>query len=487
MLAIMARSMYNNNGILCKQTRESVVNGMAPEAKRPMYDMLMRAARRMSMHMPGHKGTSPFGAMTEAYMLDTTEIPLTDDLYCPEGAIDEAQQLYQKAAGAGASIFLHNGSTSGVHVMLQLWAREGDVVLLARNAHLSAVNACIMGGLHVRWIPVRQTEDGYCFVDEEDVLEALRQHPDAKAVLLTRPDYYGGCIPMQRIIAAAHAQGTRVIVDEAHGAHLPWSDAVASSGALGADAWTQSTHKTIPGMTASAVLHLRDERDRAHALRLLRREQTSSPSFLLMLSIDDARAWMEQSGREGLRAVAAAADELRAALPSLGYRDAQAAWAATGYAFDPTRLVIEAPQGGKSLAASLAACGVDVEMTDDRRAVLILSAADDPENIRRLAEVLRDIPTYDASGSFAGSMRFPQPQRVMEVRRAAMADCEWVSLDRAQGRIAAQSAGLYPPGVPLVCPGESIGEDVINMLGQVKNRERFGMEGDCLLCVRNDV
>lgn len=464
-----------------------MVKAMARQPKRPIYDMLMRAANRTSMHMPGHKGLSPFGAMRDAYALDTTEIPLTDDLYCPEGAIAEAQRLYQEAAGAGASIFLHNGSTGGVHVMLQLWAREGDTVLLARNAHLSAVNACIMGGLHVRWIPVRQTKDGYCFVAEEDVLAALAAHPEAKATLLTRPDYYGGCIPLARIVAAAHAQGTRVVVDEAHGAHLPWSEAVVSSGALGADAWTQSAHKTIPGMTASAVLHLKDAADRAHALRLLRREQTSSPSFLLMLSVDDARAWMDAYGRDQLRDIAQAADDLRAMLPSLGYRDAHAAWQETGYIFDPTRLVIEAPQGGRALAASLAERCVDVEMNDDRRVVLILSAADDPCAIRGLAGLLRDIPPQASSGSFAGTMHFPQPDRAMEVRQAATAPCEWVSLDRAQGRIAAQSAGLYPPGVPLVCPGERIGEDVMDMLNQVNNRERFGMEGDCLLCVQNDV
>lgn len=459
---------------------------MAEQVPRPVYQMLIQAAGRVGMHMPGHKGKAPFGVLNDMYALDTTELPLTDDLYCPEGALFEAQRLYAEAAGAAETLFLHNGSTSGIHVMLQLWAREGDTVLLPRNAHLSAVNACIMGGLRVRWMDVRQTADGYCYLPVDTVLAALKAHPEAKTVLLTRPDYYGGCIPLKQIIEAAHAQGTRVAVDEAHGAHLPWSDAVQSAGALGADAWTQSVHKTAPGLTASAVLHLRDAADKPHALRLLRREQTSSPSFLLMLAIDDARAWMVQNGRGRLLAAADAVKQARMLLRDTPYRDAHDGWRETGYAFDPTRLVIDAPQGGRALNEALAACGIDMEMADDRRVVAIVTAMDDDESIVRLTDALRMIPARTAEALAPLDMP-PIPVRRMEVRPAAMAACEWVPLERAEGRVAAQSAGLYPPGVPLVCPGEEIGGDVISLLNNVKNRERFGMEGDCLLCVQNDV
>ena len=456
------------------------------EITRPVYEMLRRAASRTSMHMPGHKGMSPFGSMEEAYALDTTELPLTDDLYCPEGALEEAQRLYAEAAGAAETVFLHNGSTSGIHVMLQLYAREGDIVLLPRNAHLSAVNGCIAGGLRVRWIPVRQTDDGYCYVAEEDVLAALERHPEAKALLLTRPDYYGGCIPMERVVAAAHAQGMRVVVDEAHGAHLPWSGAVRSAGALGADAWTQSVHKTTPGFTASAVLHLKATEDRAKALRLLRREQTSSPSFLMMMSIDDARAWMQMHGREGIRRVTEKADWLRGTLPE-AYWNPQLQWERqTGYGFDPTRLVIGSRAGGKALEAALRSRGIDAEMCDLHRVVLILTAMDEPGRLEVLREALATIRA-DGCELPPELPELRYPERRMEVREATMADCEAVAMDEASGRIAAQSAGLYPPGIPLVCPGEVINNEVISLLMQAKNRERFGLEGDKLLCVRDNV
>ena len=452
---------------------------------RPVYEMLARASGRLSGHMPGHKGKAPFGAV-DPYALDTTELPVTDDLYAPEKGLMEAQRLYAKAAGAAETIFLHNGSTGGMHVMAQLYAHEGDTVIMPRNAHLSAVNGCVLGGLRPVWIPVTQTADGYCYTAEADVLRALDEHPEARALLLTRPDYFGGCLPLERIVGKAHEKGIRVLVDEAHGAHLPWLEGMASAGELGADAWVQSVHKTLPGWTGSAVLHLRDAADRARAMTVLRREQTSSPSFLLMMSIDDARAWMDEHGEKGLLNGVQAINELRGLLPSLGYADAHAGWQDTGLTFDPTRLVIDAPQGGYALAEALRESGVDVEMADDRRVVLILTAMDEPEDIRRIGEVLRDIPAVRCELPAVGAA-YAIPKQVMPLRAAAMGRTEQVPLREAVGRVAAASAGLYPPGVPLVCPGEEITEETVHRLQSAGSQQRFGVEGDSLTCVMTSV
>lgn len=449
---------------------------------RPMHDMLRAASGRRSFHMPGHKGRAPFDP-EDLYALDTTEIPLTDDFYCAEGGIAQAQALYAQAAGAAESLFLHNGSTVGIHALVQLYAGEGDTVILPRNAHLSAANGCVLGGVKAAWIPITQRQDGYCYVAEEDVLAALDAHPQAKALLLTRPDFYGGCLPLERIAAKAHAMGIRLVVDEAHGAHLPWSVQVPSAGAMGADAWVQSVHKTLPGFTGSAVLHLRSSGDTPRAMRILRREQTSSPSFLLMLSMDDARAYMEETGCDRLEAISAAADDLRNRLSGLGYADAHGAWADTGLTFDPSRLVIAAPQGGFTLAESLRQRGVDVEMADARRVVLILSPMDDPENVLSLADVLADIPPCKTRICPLPDMR-GLPEKVLDLRPAVMAACETVPLAAAVGRIAAASVGLYPPGIPLVCPGERITSQVVELLAAAGTQERFGLEGDKLLCVK---
>lgn len=448
---------------------------------RPIDDMLTRASGRLRGHMPGHKGKSPFGPV-DLYALDATELPVTDDLYAPERGIAEAQRLYAEAAGAAATIFLHNGSTAGIHAMLQLYAHEGDAVLLPRNAHLSAVNGCVLGGLIPVWMPVRHTADGYCYLAEADALAALEAHPEARAILLTRPDYFGGCLPMEGIVREARARGVRVLVDEAHGAHVPWMPSLFSAGVCGADAWTQSVHKTLPGLTGSAALHLADAADVARALRVLRREQTSSPSFLLLRSIDDARAWMAAHGAEALRRVICAADALRRDLPSMGYRDAHGLWRDTGLTFDPTRLVIDAPQGGFALAEALAGRGVDVEMSDDRRVVLILTAIDEPRAIRRVGEALRAVPPEPAR-QFLPLEDTPMPPRVLPPRTAAMGPVEPVPLARAAGRVAADAAGLYPPGIPLVCPGETVTPEIIRRLSEAEPRRRFGVEGERLLCV----
>lgn len=449
---------------------------------RPIYDMLRAASGRRSFHMPGHKGAAPFGPV-DLFALDTTEIPLTDDLYCPENGIDQAQRLYAQAAGAARTIFLHNGSTVGIHAMVQLYAGEGDTVILPRNAHLSAANGCVLGGVRAEWIPITQLPDGYCYIAEADALAALEAHPHAKAMLLTRPDFYGGCLPLERIIQKAHSMGIRVVVDEAHGAHLPWLEGLASAGELGADAWVQSVHKTLPGLTGAAVLHLRQEEDLPKAMRILRREQTSSPSFVMLMSIDDARAYMEEGGREKLALTARMADMLRKALPVTNYEEAHSQWRQTGLQFDPTRVVLHAPQGGFALAQILRDNGIDVEMADIRRVVLILSCMDDPGEIMRLIGILRNNPPCGRLLPQLPDMR-SLPERSMDLRPAAMAECEAVPMARAEGRVAAASAGLYPPGIPLICPGERFNAGVLALLQNAGSQGRFGVEGETVLCVK---
>lgn len=449
---------------------------------RPIYEMLQAASGRRSFHMPGHKGVAPFGAV-DMYTLDTTEIPQTDDLYCPENGIAKAQELYARAAGAAETLFLHNGSTAGIHAMVQLYAGEGDTVILPRNAHLSAANGCVIGGVKAAWIPITQLPDGYCYIAESDALAALDAHPHAKAMLLTRPDFYGGCLPLERIIAKAHSMGVKVVVDEAHGAHLPWLEGVASAGELGADAWVQSVHKTLPGLTGSAALHLRSAADKPRAMRILRREQTSSPSFVMLMSIDDSRAYMEETGREKLALTAKMANILRSALPVTNYEEAHCQWRHTGLQFDPTRVVLHAPQGGYALAQTLRDNGIDVEMADIRRVVLILSCMDGPGDIMRLIGILRENPPYARLLPMLPDMR-ALPEKALDLRAAVMAECEPVPLEKAVGRVAAASAGLYPPGIPLVCPGETFSAEIIELLRRAGTQQRFGLEGDNLLCVK---
>ncbi|MBQ8161193.1 MAG: hypothetical protein IJ083_10625, partial [Clostridia bacterium] len=344
------------------------------------------------------------------------------------------------------------------------------------------------GGLRAVWIPCRETRDGYVYVHEEDVLRTVLEHPEAKTLLLTRPDYYGGCIPLRRIVETCHGMGIRVAVDEAHGAHFPWSHEMQSAGCFSVDAWVQSCHKTLPALTGSAVLHLRDSEDLGRAMRILRREETSSPSFLLVMSIDDARAYMEKTGG---RAVEGTEQRIREGLRKwirAGFCDPRTSWAQeTGYTYDPARLVLRGRMPGQELQERLAENGVDVEMADTREVVMIppLGAFDRDDFWKAL-----DVAVMKAGKSQAmdapphsESHMVPLPECRLTMRAAEMADHEVVPLKKAAGRTSAVSAGLYPPGIPMVVPGEVISSEISELLNEAGAGRRVGVDREDGICV----
>ena len=423
----------------------------------PMEAMLLAAKDRVRLHMPGHKGRlDPF---------DTTELPVTDDLYAPESGIRRAEEMAARAFGAAHTLMLTGGSTAGILAMLLAYVLPGEQVILPRNAHHSALSACVWGGLDA------------VFADE--LSQAVARHPQARAVFVTRPDYYGRCMDLAPLCAQAHAAGMRVLVDEAHGAHFAWWDQPQSAGRLGADAWVQSAHKTLPALGGGAWLHLAEGMDARRARRFLRMVQTSSPPFPILRSLDNARAWMDAHGREALAALCAQIRVLRRRIEALGgyvCRDTD----------DPTRLVIETlGRGATGFAAqdALGERGVDVEMADDEGLVCILTPMDERTWYDRLVEALAPLPQGTPLARRPVPLPPPGP-RAMSVREAALAPQEATPLDRAEGRVAAVSAGLYPPGTPLVLPGERVTGPAVERLRRMPPSRRFGVEDGCLICVK---
>ena len=510
-----------------------------------MRDMLAKAADRLSLHMPGAQGRGPFGPL-DPYRLETTELAATDDLYAPGGAIARAEALAARCAGAAHTLMLTGGSTAGVQAMLLYAAGGGGAVILPRNAHLSALHLCAVAGLEAVFARPAFTSSGLCYTPEESYLEALARRPDARALLVVRPDYYGALHWPARTAARARALGIPVLCDEAHGAHLNWDADVPTAGALGADVWVQSAHKTLPALNGAAWLHAGPGVDAARLRAMLRAVQTSSPSFVTLLALDDARAWMEHSGAQALARLKAAAARFHAQAAALGYADGQDE---PGWAYDRTRVVLRAPQGGYALSEALAARGVDVEMSDACRVVCILSPVDGPERLERLAQVLREVAAdgrrkgpdgtgaacaggsgaacAGGSGAACGTAErvdetggagmpgaacagggaegtppdglrafaagvgadwLPPPapaERAVPLREAFFAPSEAVPLDRAAGRVSAAAAGPYPPGAALVTPGERVTEELAAYLRALGPRRVFGLgpEGT-LACLR---
>ena len=470
-LAIARHPLYNS------------FEGEIMTLNRPVHDMLTECKGRLRLHVPGHKGQAIFGG---EYILDydMTELDITDDLYHPSGAIQKAQELLALSAASGHSFFLTGGSTAGILTMLLYATKPGDTVILPRNAHLSCINGCILADLNPVFVPFDITADGFSYIQADSILKAIVKHPEAKAVLVTRPDYYGGMMPLAGIAAAAHARGMRLLVDEAHGAHFNWMHGVETASSAGADLWVQSAHKTLPAMTPAAFLHIGKLEDADRARRMLRMVQTSSPAFYLMKSMDDARAWMDTHGADRLASLKKRLTTFRYMLKEIGYQDAHEAWRDLPLTFDETRLVISAPQGGFALTSELKRLSVDAEMADDRRVVCVFSVMDDEETFSKLETSLRLIKKVTAVPALTPYISHQLPRRIMPPRHAALSDVEWVDMAEAMGRVLASSVGLYPPGIPLVTPGEEIPYESIALLLSVPERNRFGIVDGRILCVK---
>ena len=449
---------------------------------RPLYEMAQRNKNRLRLHVPGHKGQAPFET-GPVQALDVTELSITDNLYEPFGPIKKAQALMAGAAGAAHTLMLTGGATAGIHTMLLYSAKPGDTVILPRNAHLSFINGCILNDLRPVYAPLQMTADGYAYAPEDGFLRTIADHPQARAVVVTRPDYYGGMVNLDRVAQAAHQKGMRLLVDEAHGAHLPWMKGIRSAASCGADLWVQSAHKTLPALTAGAFLHLGSGEDAERARRMLRLVQTSSPAFYLLQSLDDARAWMDAHGPAALNTLTERIADLHGRIKEWGYHDARESWRALPLSFDDTRLVIAAPQGGYALADCLSEQGIDVEMADERRIVCILTVMDGEETFSRLAAALKEARRLPGAGAFMSPMAYPVPRQIMPPRQAALGDQEWVEAAGAVGRTLAAGAGLYPPGIPLIAPGEEVCAEAVDILLAAPERQRFGLCLGKLLCV----
>lgn len=450
----------------------------------PLYDAVKCYARSdvARFHMPGHKG-KPISDDAESlaslmWQMDVTELDGTDNLHMPEGAIKKAQSLMAQAYGAKRSFFMVNGATAGIYTMLMAACRPGDTVIIGRNCHKSVINGLVIAGLNPvyvwpdtleKWHTAGQVETG-------GIEKALDEHRDAKAVLITSPDYYGLCADVAAIADICHRRGVPLLVDEAHGAHLVFSKALPpDAGSCGADAWVDSMHKTLPSLTQTAVLNVNsDLLDIGEVKSAEQLVQTTSPSYILMASMDIARRYMATNGNCKL-------SEL------LGYIDDMVEWAGNieglrmmtsddvvgdcGVAYkDATRVCFDVSARGISgieAGAIMREHGVQVEMADLYNIVLITTVADDADDFEAVKKAVAMLPKLSNAGLPAFNKVLPHAKQAMSPREAVFAHKEYVPIDRARGRIAAQSIGIYPPGIPLICPGEVISGEITDMLDTI--------------------
>lgn len=425
-------------------------------------------------HMPGHKG------ILSAF--DVTEVTGTDNLHSPKDAILRSEALCAEALKARDAFFSVNGSSAAVMCMLALLG-TGKQVLLARNCHISAVNGAALAG-HITH-PIFPDENG---VITAETAEKAFEERHYDAVFITSPTYRGVCSPVDRIAAVAHEHGALLLVDSAHGAHFAFSDMlppVPSS----ADLWCVSTHKTLDALTQTAVLLAGEgcpiERERIR--RSLSLFQSTSPSYLLMLSIERALL-MPSDWDAHIKRIAELSDRI-AAVPGveLLYRGSEAV-------YDVTRLNIRmSGMTGYDLAAKLEEAGIVPEMSDGECVTLITTPSDDPDWYERLYERLVQLAektgANEETGS-KGSAALPEPGECkVSVREAVLGEYELVSLHEAVGLVAAKPVGCYPPGISILFPGETITSENASYLLDEERRGAvlFGTEDGMIAVLRKKV
>ncbi len=466
---------------------------MAEEAEDLFGELKKYAASDMyPFHMPGHKRRS--GWQIDPYACDITEVEGFDDLHHPEGRLKRSQEWAAHIYGADKTYYLVNGSTCGILAAVSAAVPFGGELLLARNAHHSAYNAVALDHLRIASIYPQKVDKWGIFgqIYPETVDKMLLSNPEASAVLIVSPTYDGVISDIRSIAEIVHRKGIPLIVDEAHGAHLKFTSAYTSALDCGADVVVQSLHKTLPALTQTALLHVRgDLIDTDRLERYLRMFQSSSPSYILLGSAEaciheaEAGAPGEWDGhytrlsafRKSLAGLSAIQLPGRGRLKGLDGI----------YDFDDSRLIISVKgcvirDRGSDGALPRFADGLwlssrlrdkyhlEMEMAADTYVLGITTPFDSDEGFERLGAALTQIDKelerikepVRRRGPRESEGTFLKPQ--FTVAAALDKPYETVPILESPGRAAAEFAYIYPPGIPIVIPGECIDDDTIRTL-----------------------
>ncbi|MDI6907207.1 MAG: aminotransferase class I/II-fold pyridoxal phosphate-dependent enzyme [Thermoanaerobacterales bacterium] len=448
------------------------------------------------IHMPGHKGgtgvAEPFLSLVGygAFQADVVGVEGLDDFHAPHGCIAEALALAAEAWGADHTFFLVNGTSCGLHALVLALCGPGDELIIPRNVHRSVVGALILSGARPVYMePDLEESFGLPLgVSPRTVEKTVAQHPEAKGVLIVGPTYYGVIPDIRAIAEIAHAHGLPLLVDEAHGAHLGFHPGLPpSSLQQGADAVAQGVHKTAGSFSQGSILHLQGERVPVERVRgYLRILQTTSPSYLILGSLDAARFLLANEGHNRLQRVLNMAARITAEVGTMertgtGVRCLNPDFLQGPFRTDPTRIVINVRETGlsghKVERVLRYEHGVQIELSDFSNIVLLLSPGDTPETIDAFLTAFKQVisgapgasPTPAREAGLAGGLLPPTPPMVLIPAHAFGRPARRVRLDEAAGLVSAEMVAAYPPGVPVIYPGERLTPPVIAYLARARD------------------
>ena len=446
----------------------------------------MKRARLVPFDVPGHKrgrGNPELAEFlgTACLDVDVNSMKMLDNLCHPVSVIRDAERLAAEAFRAAHAFFMVSGTTGSVQAMILSTVGRGDKIIMPRNVHRSVINALILcGAVPIYVNPGIEDTLGIALgMRTDDVADAMERHPDAKAVFVNNPTYYGICSDLRAITEKAHARGMKVLVDEAHGTHLYFSDRLPTAAMdAGADMAAISMHKSGGSLTQSSILLCANTMPLGYVHQIINITQTTSASYLLLASLDISRRNLALRGREvidriiGL--VAYARDEINAIGDYYAYGreliDGDAV-----YNFDTTKLSIY------TRATGLA--GIEVydilrddydiqtEFGDIANLLAYVSVGDRPKDIERLVAALAEIRrNYRKDPSKTLKMEYIDPVVVCGPQDAFYAEKESLPIQETKGRICAEFVMCYPPGIPILAPGEEITDEILTYIRYAKKK-----------------
>ena len=470
----------------------------------PLVTALLQYAAdgTIPFHFPGHKqgrGNPDLAGLfgQTCLNIDITCMEDLDNICNPVSVIKEAEDLAAALYGAENAFFLVNGTTSGIQAMIMTVCEPGDKIIIPRNAHKSAIGGLILSGAEPVYIePEIDEYMGIAMgVRPDKVAKALEIHPDAKAVFMINPSYYGVASDLKSIVKIAHSYKIPVIVDEAHGAHLKFcSQLPISAMEAGADLAASSTHKLGGSLTQSSMLlHQGTLIIPQKVKAALNLTQTTSPSYILLASLDVARRQLALKGRQMIEKtcrLARMAYEEIDKIPGLHVMGPEMIGQQGCYSLDPTKIVINVRglglSGYDAEKILRKKYHLQVELSDLFNIIILVSIGDDENTISYLVQALKEIAGNRSETNVVKYFIQPPsiPEAVISPREAFYGESKVVSLNEAEGEISAEMIMAYPPGIPIVCPGERITREIIDYVNVLKN-EAAELQGTEDLKVEN--
>jgi arginine/lysine/ornithine decarboxylase len=459
--------------------------------KTPIADALAAviSARIVPFDVPGHKRGRGNRELTEflgekCMSVDVNAMKPLDNLCHPVSVIREAEELAADAFGASGAVFMVGGTTSAVQAMILSTCKKGDKLILPRNVHTSVISALILCGATPVYVnPQIDKRLGISLgMSLGDLEAAIRQNPDAKAVLVNNPTYYGVCSDLSGITQLAHSVNMRVLADEAHGTHFYFGeDMPVSAMAAGADMAAVSMHKSGGSLTQSSLLLTGGSVNAHYVRQIINLTQTTSGSYLLLSSLDISRNNLAINGRAIFRRVVDMAEYARGEINRIGDYDAYSRELINGdtvFDFDRTKLSVN------TLGIGLAGIEVydilrdeydiQVEFGDIGNILAYISVGDTDKNIERLVSALADIRRlYKRDRSGMLEYEYISPVVLTTPQEAFYAEKESVPLEQTLGEICAETVMSYPPGIPILSPGEQITKEIIGYIEYAKEKGCF--------------